>query len=241
MQATSRAAMPNLAQARNSDLRSAPSRAPTTASSAKAAAQHQAEREAAMHVGPQQHGQQQHRLGRAALLDGADQARHPQQDQREGEHVRARQEVRRRHDDGGHGEERGRQRLQVAQQQAQQQREGDADGRGTERRHGAPAAIVEGERQQELRQPLLGDPGLAREGEGEAVDRGHGAVRQDPVADRDVPVAVGIAQQRQAAGVDQVDEQREAERQRPGKRPGRARPLQGGALMRIAGTRRGRK
>ena len=89
----------------------------------------------------------------------------------------------------------GRQRTKIAQQQAHHQREGEADRGGAEHRHRAPAAGIVGKRQQDLRQPLLGDPGLAGEGEGKAVDRRHRAVRQDPVADRDVPVAVGVGQQ----------------------------------------------
>ena len=56
-------------------------------------------------------------------------------------------------------------------------------------------------RHQQLRQPLLGDPRLAGEGEGERIDRRHRAVRQHPVADGDMPVTVGVGQQRQAAAV----------------------------------------
>jgi hypothetical protein len=77
-----------------------------------------------MQVGPCQHGEQQERSWRATLLDGAHQARHPDQHQREGEHVRARQKVRRRHDDGGDGDQKGGQRTNVAQQQAHHERKG---------------------------------------------------------------------------------------------------------------------
>ena len=109
----------------------------------------------------------------------------------------------------------------VAQQQAHHERKGKAYRGGAEHRHGAPAAGIVGKRQQDLRQPLLGDPRLAREGEGVDVDRRHRAVRQDPVADRDVPVAVGVE-----AGRPPVWSARRTgrgHRQRPGQRPRRAR------------------
>ncbi|WP_147144968.1 hypothetical protein [Reyranella soli] len=190
--------------------------------------QQQAEREAAMHVGPQEHDQQQPEIGRPALLDGTHQARDPQEDQREHQHVRAGQQVRRRHDRRGRREQRRRQRPDVAHQQARQQREGEADHGGRKNGHAAPAAEVEGQRQQDLRQPLLGDPGLAGEGEGVGVDRGHRAVRQDPVADGDVPMRVGVAQERQARRVVQEHEHRKADQDRPRHRPDGAGARAGG-------------
>ena len=185
------------------------------------AGQHQAEREAAMHVGPEQHGEQQQGFGTAALLDGAHQTRDPDQHEREGEHVRTRQDMRRHHHRGTDGEHQCRQRPEVAQQQAEEQREARRDGSGAERNHAHPAHPVIGEREQQLRQPFLGDPRLAEKGEGERIDVGHRAMRQHPVADRDVPVAVGIGQQRHAVGVDQTDEQQHAQDQWQRKRQGR--------------------
>ncbi len=82
-----------------------------------------------------------------------------------------------------------------AGEQAERQRD---RARG-ERDDAGPARKPPGDEVKDLRQPFLGDPRLAAEGEGERVGVGE-SVDQDPVADGDVPVGVAVVEERRAAG-----------------------------------------
>ena len=55
----------------------------------------QSERETAVKIGPDDHQRQQQRAWRRPRFRRANQPRHPEHDQREGQHVRPHQEVRR--------------------------------------------------------------------------------------------------------------------------------------------------
>ena len=129
--------------------------------------------------------------------------------------MRTGEKLRRRHRCRRQGEEQRRQRREVAQQEAQQQREGGGDRGSRQHDHAAPTTGLEGHREDDLREPFLGDPGFSQKGKRVAVDCRHSAVVDDPFADRDMPLAVGIGEQRRAAGIDQDDKQQKAQPQRP--------------------------
>ena len=73
--------------------------------------------------------------------------------------MRAGEKLRRRHRRRRRGEDQPRQGREIAQQEAQQQRKGGGDRGGGQYDHATPAPDLEGQRQGDLREPLLGDPG----------------------------------------------------------------------------------
>ena len=97
--------------------------------------------------------------------------------------------------EGDAGEEDGVERPQAAGEERVKQGEGEGHGGGRERHHARPAGDRLGAGIEDLRQPLLGDPRAPGEGEGERVGGGEGAMGDDPAADDDVPVAVGVVEQ----------------------------------------------
>ena len=95
---------------------------------------------------------------------------------------------------------------------------GEGEGDAAAARRAMPVQPAsERRRRRDLRQPLLGDPGRAGEGEGERVGVGQGACSAIQLADDEMPVAVGVVEE--VAADEQHDEVER--RRRPAKAAGR--------------------
>ena len=97
------------------------------------------------------------------------------------------------HDGGEHQNQRG-DGIELFQQHPREQPEGRG-GRGSrERGDGGPAPEVLSARQDQLREPLLGDPGRPREGRRKRIDVRKCPLLGDPRADPDMPIRIRVRQ-----------------------------------------------
>ena len=109
--------------------------------------------------------------------------------------MRSRQGVRSQ-DDEGHGSDPDRrQGRKLFAQKPRQEDEGERDCGRREDRHAAPASEGVSAGVEDLRQPFLGNPMHPIHAEGERVGGGEGTMRDDPAADDEVPIAVGIIEE----------------------------------------------
>ncbi|GCC48125.1 hypothetical protein chiPu_0032539, partial [Chiloscyllium punctatum] len=159
------------------------------------AGQHQAKQKAAVQVGPQRDQRQQPERGRLTALAGGHQAVRPDQHDGHRQHMRTGQQMPAGQHQRRKGDHARVDRRQRAVEDGGQQREaGGGAGRGQRCRAGPPGEVI-GLRQQDLCQPRRRRPRRTGLGERIDVDRRQRAMVEDPAADGNLPVGVGIGQQ----------------------------------------------
>ena len=171
--------------------------------------------------------------GGRRVIERAHQPGHPGHHQRQRQRMRPRHHMRRRQHESRRREHKRRRQRQALEQEARQQAEGNGDGGGGQHDDAGPAGESIGAGECHLRQPLAGDPVRPGHGEGEGVDLRYRVVRDDPAAERDLPIGVGVVEQ---AGAEQ--QQQQIDRGRHGQRPGERQPptLRGRFGVRIGHT-----
>ncbi len=184
------------------------------------------EKKSAMQIAPEHHRQRERQCRRAILLPRPEQHRDPGDQQRQGQEMRTGEEMGQQHQPRQHRQQHGINRHHPAQQRPRQQAERRGCGERRQQRRPVPSQRVIGEREENVGEPFMGDPGRARHGVGERIRVRHGAVSQDPVPGHHLPEDVGIGEDARARR-QRHREAEERDQQRPGEADAKARHAQG--------------
>ena len=148
-----------------------------------------------MQIGPQCHERQKPKGRRAACVERPNQSRRPKHHDGQSQRVRPRHQMRSsQHDRCKHKAEYG-DRIELFQQRPREHAERSRNGGGGQYRNPIPSCDMMGGCEDELRQPLLGDPRRARKRCRERVDMRKCPLLDDPSPDGDMPIDVRVPEQ----------------------------------------------
>ena len=193
MSAAASAARANVAHARTA-MRRAPTGALRYRLERERPDQQKAEDEAAMHVRPGSHQRDEPERRWTATSARSDEAGAPSGYEREGQHMRPREQARgheRQADRDGRDERRAANLARNGQAHDQRR---NRSGSASQQRDATPSAEAEGERQQNFRQPFMRRPRRACHRITERVDARRGPLSDDPFARCHMRPGVAVAE-----------------------------------------------